>query len=196
MKKGMGLTAVALLLAGCGPVELPVMHKYALTMPVKTIKQAPKTNKTLVVAVSMAEPGYRSKGMVYTQTPYELKQYSQSRWVAPPSKMLGSMVVNALQQAHYFQAVTSPAVGSQPNYQLNVHLDSLQQSFLKSSSYVHLAVTVTLIDVKSSRVIAARTYVKEVTAPENNAYAGVVAANQAAEWVATRVADFARQFGR
>lgn len=193
MKKTIALCLGGVLLTGCGPVELPMPQEYALVLPIQPAQQAPKTDKAIVVATSMAEPGYRSAAMIYTQQPYELQRYVRSRWVAPPSNMLGGMVINALQQAHYFKAVTTPSVSSRPDYQLNVHLDSLQQSFLQPTSCVHLAVTVTLIDVTTLKVLATHAYVRDVDAPGNNAYAGVIAANQAAQWVAKQVAEFVRQ---
>ena len=137
--------------------------------------------------------GFQSRNMIYVLTPFELQSYTQSRWIAPPANMLNLVLVNAIEATHYFKAVASPPFMAKTQYQLNSYLVAMDQSFMRPTSRVNLVLSVTLVNSQTSEVLAAKTFVSNVDAPGNNAYSGVIAANQAASDVAKEVARFVVQ---
>jgi cholesterol transport system auxiliary component len=128
--------------------------------------------------------------MIYVLTPFELQFYTESQWVAPPANMFGTVLVNAIRGSNFFKAVAAPPFVGQTDYQLNTYLIALDQSFMHPTSRAHLAVSVTLVNTKTREVLATKTIERNVDAPGNNAYSGVIAANDAADQVSREVARF------
>lgn len=198
IKQMMRLSLVGVVaLAGCGPLNMPPQNDYTLA-PKKLAysNKRARTGKTILVSSPIAAPGFQTRNMIYEQTPFELQSYSQSQWVAPPANMLTSVLVNALRGTNYFKAVAAPPFSGKTDYQLNTYLVALDQSFMRPTSRIHLVLSATLIEAKSFRVLATKTFVKNVDAPGNNAYSGVIAANRAAAWVSKQVARFAANQAR
>jgi cholesterol transport system auxiliary component len=180
-----------LVFSGCSSLNMPPQNEYTIASKiVSATNQRPQTEKTILVSAPIAAPGFQSRNMIYVLTPFELQSYTQSRWVAPPANMLSSVLVNGIEATHYFKAVVSPPFIGKTNYQLNTYLVSMDQSFLRPSSRVNLVLSATLVNAETLQVLAARTFVYHVDAPANNAYSGVIAANQAASWVSNQVARF------
>jgi cholesterol transport system auxiliary component len=194
MKKcSLGLLCMsALVLVGCGPVHLSEPNEYMLSAQKQVVpSKVSRTRKTLLVATPVAAPGFQSRNMIYVQTPFKLQAYTQSQWVAPPARMLTSVLVNALRSTNYFKAVAAPPFVGKTDYQLNTQLVALGQSFRLPTSQIHLVLSVSLVKVSTLQVLATKTFVRDVKAPGNNAYSGVVAANQAAAWASKQIARFA-----
>ena len=191
------LFASALTLSGCSSLNMPPQSEYTIaTKAVSASNLAPRTGKTILVSAPIAAPGFQSRNMIYVLTPFELQSYTQSRWVAPPANMLNSVLVNAIEATRYFKAVVAPPFIGKTNYQLNTYLVSIEQSFLRPTSRVNLVLSATLVNAETLQVLAAKTFVYHADAPANNAYSGVIAANQAASWVAKQVARFVVEAAR
>lgn len=182
---------LVLLLASCSPVSMPEPAKYTLS-PGKQVsnKRVSRTRATILVARPIAASGFSGKSMLYMMTPYRLQSYAHHEWVAPPAQMLLPIVVQALRRRNYFAAVSAPPFSGKTDYQLNTYLVELDQSFLRPVSQVHLVVQATLVDMRSRKVVAARSFVRNQAATGNNPYSGVLAANRAASWVSRQIAGF------
>lgn len=186
------LSVTTVALSGCGPLNMPPAREYALSAKkIGNKAGVARSSKTILVSAPVPAPGYATRNMVYEITPFELQAYTQSQWVAPPASMLTPILVDALRGARYFKAVASPPFTGKTDYQLNTYLIALDQSFMRPTSQVRLVLSATLIDAKSMKVLATKTFVRKVNAPGNNAYSGVLAANRAASWVAKQMAHFA-----
>lgn len=186
----------AIFLSSCtlSPIPTAPMSSYTITnWPEKTVHKSSKTisTKTILITTPMASPGYASSAMIYEVIPYQLRAFADHRWVAPPADLLLPLMANRLRATHYFRAVVASPFSGVANYQLNTQLLILQQEFLQPQSVVRLTMEATLINVATGRVIASRVFESVVPAPDNNPYAGVLAANKAAHNVINQIARFA-----
>ena len=180
----------SLSLAACGPVVVPLVSYYQIA-DLRSIKVPPaKTYLTILVSAPMASPGYQTSAMIYMLTPYQLSSYANNQWVVPPSQMLLPLFVQALRQTGHFFAVVSPPFVGVTNYRFETHLLKLQQEFFSSISHVRLTVQASLIKNSTNRIIASQVFEVLISAPNNNPYGGVLAANQAAAIISHRIALF------
>jgi cholesterol transport system auxiliary component len=179
------------LVAGCGPVAMPAVSMYMITNPKPvSLSNNTKTAKTLLVSNIVAEPGYQSAAMIYSQTPYKLQSFSRNKWGAPPAQMILPLLVNTMRGANYFKAVVSPPFAGSTTYRLDVRLLKLQQEFSLSQSAVRLEVQATLMSNISGRLVASRQFRVVVPAFGRDPYSGVVAANKAVALIDKEVKDF------
>ena len=174
------------------PIKITPSTSYTIaTWPAKNVN--PKkgiSNKTLLITMPTAAPGYQSSKMIYVMVPYQLKAFSDHRWVAPPADLLMPIMANKLRTAGYFKAVVTSPFSGTATYQLNTQLLTLQQEFLKPESCVRVRIEFTLVSVATGEVIANRVFEATVWAPENNPYSGVLAANVAINQVLDQMTTF------
>lgn len=184
---------VLISLTACGPVTLPSVSTYTISGPVAIKVGKAKTNKTLLISLPFASPGYQSNKMAYVTIPFRLRYFAQNQWVAPPAEMLMTLFAEKLRQTNYFKAVMTAPFSGVTTYRLDTHLLILQQEFLRPISQVRLLLQATIINNMNNRVISSRRFQIVVNAPENNPYSGVLAANQAAAKLSARLAHFVLQ---
>lgn len=179
-----------LLLAACGvnpPTDEPRTY---LLEAVGRSTVAETGTQVLLITRPRAEPGYDTNGIAYTEIPLSLSYYTRSRWADAPARMLTPLLVETLERSGTFRAVVTSPSSVVADLQLDVTLLRLQQSFLHSPSRVELALRARLIDIASNRVLAGRTFEAMESAPSEDAYGGVQAANMALERVLTELAGF------
>ena len=89
-----GMWAVSLALFGCVSLsreEQPV-HTFILSLGSSSGGAAIPEGKPgagiLVVNVPVAQPGFDTPRMAYTQRPYEVSYYATHQWADPPARML------------------------------------------------------------------------------------------------------------
>lgn len=175
----------------CGPIVVPLVSYYQIG-DLRSIKVPPptKTCLTILVSTPVASPEYQTSAMIYMSTPYQLSSYANNQWIAPPSQMLVPLFVQALCQTGHFFAVVSPPFMGVTNYRFETHLLTLQQEFFSSISQVRLTVQASLIKNSTNQIIASQFFEALISAPSNNPYGGVLAANRAAVIISHRIALF------
>lgn len=182
---------VAAFLSACGPVKTPVISEYVISgHALVPNRPAPKTGQSLLVAAPIASPGYDTAKMIYVQVPYKLRSFATHRWVARPAQMLLPMIAQSIRNRAYFRAVVTAPFAGGTRYLLSLNLLMLQQEFFQPTSAVRLIMQATLTNSQTGRVLASRRFVTRVSAPENNPYSGVLAANRAAAKMSRDIADF------
>lgn len=187
----------SILMTACGPVSTAPVSSYTIAQ--LQIARAPirsQTSLSLLVSNPIASPGYQTAAMVYMMTPYELKSFANNRWVAPPAQMLLPVFVQALRNTGYFYAVVSPPFAGLTDYHLDTQILKLQQEFLLPTSMVRLSVQASLVNSRTSHVVASRLFEVSVSAQTNNPYGGVLAANEAAAILSARIAKFCTVYAR
>ena len=191
MIKFISILSFAIGLVGCDPVVVSPMYYYQLDdlKPVKLLKRS-KAHVSISVVMSIPNPGYETTAMIYTLTPYELSCYANSRWVAPPSDMLMSLLIQALRQTGHFYAVVSPPFVWMTSYRLNTRLLKLQQEFFFPVSHIRLAMEASLIKSGTDHVVADSLFEVLIPTPTNNPYGCVLAANKAVAIISHRIAQF------
>jgi len=188
-----GWLALALLLAGCGalapaPVESPNLH---VLQPRSTVRAgAVSGDVVLEVSAPRAWPGFDTPQMAYVQRPYQLDYFANHRWADAPAQMLGPLLAQALTQTGRFRAVVQTPSAVPADLRITGELVRLQQNFSARPSRVEITLRIALIDVRGKRVLAAKLFDETETAPSDDAYGGVTAANAALQRVLEQVADF------
>jgi len=185
------IAGLALMLGSCGPVKLASQYNYSIS-DMQSAKTASyrQAGSTILVSQPAANPGYDTASMIYMITPYELKSYSQSQWVAPPAQMLMTVMASSLRRTGFFAAVITPPFSGVTNYRLDTQLIKLQQEFLLPTSQEHLTMLATLISNNSNRVLATKQFDIVIPTQENNPYGGVLAANLAAAQLSAQLSNF------
>ncbi len=186
------VSLLVITLLGCSPVSQLPLSTY--TIEPKVVAYAAGrhqvTSKTLLLNTMLASPGYDTAKMLYVNIPFKLKAYANNAWAAPPASMLESLLINSFRQMHYFSAVMTSPFSGRSNYVVSAKLLTLQQEFLHPVSEERMVVAVNVISTKDNSVVGERVFQSIVPAPENNPYGGVLAANKAAQSIASQVARY------
>lgn len=183
-------------LTSCGsilsPMKVSSVSTYTMTnSPANTVfSNHTASSKTLLVTLPNASPGYQSSRMIFVMVPYQLRSFSNHRWVAAPAELLMPLIASRLRAEHYFHAVVTSPFSGTANDQLTIQLLTLQQEFLQPQSQVRLSLEVTLQNVATGRVIANRLFQVVVPTTENTPYGGVLATNAAVHQVLDQIATF------
>lgn len=192
-------TAVAIVIlmmqAGCmvaRGTEGPI-HTYRLSLEGVTWEPgAPRSEKEhpgiLLVNVPQAEAGVDSRRMAYLLRPFEVSYYAANQWVDTPSRMLVPLLAQVFEKSGVWRAVIPMPSSVRGDYRLDSHSLALQQEFLQQPSRVRVTVRMQLLELREQRVIGARGFEIIENAPSEDAYGGVLAANQAVGQLLERVA--------
>jgi cholesterol transport system auxiliary component len=144
----------------------------------------------LFVSASRAGPGLDGPRMVYVKRQNELRYFARSRWVEPPARMLGPLLVRALERTGRFQAVTEVPAGSAQGLRLESEIVRLQQEFTERPSRVRFTVRLELSDVVAHRILGTREVETVEVAASEDAPGGVAAANAAVKRALMEAADW------
>lgn len=185
--------AYAVLLAGCTSLQAPQGESpHIFVLDARSTVKARQVKRDRVLAVNMprAWPGFDTSQMAYRRQPHELDYFAVNRWADTPARMLGPLLVQALEQAGSFQAIV-PTPGVVPaDIRLDTELIRLQQDFGTQPSRIQLTLRAQLIDVAGKRVIAVKLFDEAENATSDDAYGGVIAANRAVQRVLDQLVDF------
>ncbi len=172
------------------PVESTIKHRYALTEYSKQRLVKNSSNRIILVTMPDASPEVKTANIVYVDKPYHMQRFATSVWVAPPSTMLLPLLTGSLRSSGYFQAVIAAPRSSLSNVRLDTQLLMLEHEFISRPSQVRMSMQATLSDDKTNQVLASRRFATAVTVNVDNPYAGVVAANHAAEQLTKKITAF------
>jgi cholesterol transport system auxiliary component len=193
MKPGIAGSAVVALLAACTALQPPqVEHTSTYVLEAKPAAGAPRPKRDLVLEVSTprARPGFDTPQMAYTQRANALEYFGRNRWADTPARMLAPQIAQALEQSGGFRAVVQSPSLAAANLRLDTELVRLQQDFGAKPSRVQLTVRAQLIDADARRVLASAEFDETETAPSDDPYGGVIAANRALGRLLERLAEF------
>lgn len=181
-----------LLLNACmlKPVKTEYPARYVLKGVSEKRYATVPTHMILLVSQPDANPGYQSDALVYVNKPYQLNNFGQSAWVAPPSQLILPLLVESLRNTHYFHAVMSPPFTGLADFRLETQLITLQQEFFPRKSNVRMEIQATLIDNKNNQILASRHFKQVVLSPTLDPYGGVTAANKATENLLKQITEF------
>jgi len=183
------MTALVLLivLAACGIVrESPdPIRSYLLEIPGGDIGGRVQLSSeiaslpSLLIGVPEPAPGFESSRMAYVQVPHELNYFGMSQWVESPARMLTPLLVQSLEQSGMWGSVTPMPTSIRADYRLDLSHVVLVQDFLQQPSHVRLEWRGQLVDLKDWQVLGSRMFGREEEAVSEDAYGGVLAAQQA-----------------
>ena len=132
MKYYLNLTGILLamfLLSACSPVRVKpqdtwLLNNVSCDMPVRSTRPI-----VLMVAPPSSRPIYNTTRMAYMARPFQISYFSSNVWAETPADMLQPLLIQTLQDTHYFrQIVTQPYVGPY-NYVLSTQILALYQDY-------------------------------------------------------------------
>jgi cholesterol transport system auxiliary component len=181
------------LLTACSvfsPVKTGPNQTYVLSQVPAPLVKKPSRPLILLVNYPQSSAVYNTTQMAYSTQTFNIAYFSKNQWADSPSQMLQPLIVQTLQNTHYFREIMSPGMLGQYNMILNTQLLQMQQVFYDHSSKVRIVLRAQLIDVNhNNRLIAAREFsVNEEAFP--TPYGGVVAANRGTAKILAQLAQF------
>ena len=139
------------------------------------------STRTLIINPPQAAAGFDSPRIIYVREPHRLDYFAHSEWVEPPARMLGPLMVAAIERTGAFRAVVLTPGAATGEWRLDTEIIRLQQDFQTTPSRVRFTLRATLVDEGTRRVIAVREFDSSITATSDDPYGGVVAANRAVQ---------------
>jgi cholesterol transport system auxiliary component len=147
---------------------------------------------TLLVLPPETSTVYDTTQMAYEIRPYEIAYFSRTEWGEKPSQMIHRLVVQTLQNAHYFSSVVTPPFTGHYTHSLRTELLALQQNFTSEPATLQLNLRVQLTAEASNQVIGTKEISVREPMRERTPYAGAVAANDAMARALRELAEFVR----
>jgi cholesterol transport system auxiliary component len=145
---------------------------------------------TLILNPPHAAAGFDSQRIVYLRQDHQLAYFARSEWVDTPARMLGPLLLSALDQTGAFASVVLTPASVEAQLRLDTQIIRLQQNFQSQPSRVQFGLRVYLTDEKTRRVLAWNEFNAEVPAASETAQGGVQAANMAVAGVLAQLAQF------
>jgi cholesterol transport system auxiliary component len=150
----------------------------------------PLDGPVLLVSLPQAEPGFETPRMVYVTRRFELEYYAANQWAESPARLFSPLLVQSAGRTGDWRAVVASPSSIRGDYRLDVAGFAVQQEFLQQPSRVRLTLRSQLVDLKESRVVSTKTFEAVAPAPSEDAYGGVLAANQATAMMLTQVTSW------
>ena len=187
----LGLSA----LAACNalsptPTPPPAFFSLDNSRTASALPVAAASAPTLVISPPRAAAGFDSQRIIYLRDPYRLEYFANSEWVDPPARMLGPLLVSALERSGAFRAVIQTPGSASGDLRLDTQIIRLQQEFQTQPSHARFTLRAYLVDDKTRRVLAWREFEADVATTSDDPYGGVVAANKAVQTVLTDLSAF------
>jgi cholesterol transport system auxiliary component len=199
----MAVGLAALSLCACGSLGTPATPPaayYALdnawpAAPPVARPSAPQSSSalTLIINPPHAAAGFDSPRIIYLRQPLKLEYFAHNEWVDTPARMLGPLLVTAIESSAAFSAVVLTPGAAGGDLRLDTLVVRLQHEFQSQPSRVRLTLRATLVDDRTRRVLAWREFEAVAPASSEDAYGGVLAANQAVQTVLGELSAFCAQ---
>ena len=148
---------------------------------------------TLIISPVRAASGFDSQRIIYLREPHKLEYFAHSEWIDTPARMLGPLMVASIEQTGAFRAVVMTPGSAGGDLRLDTEIVRLQQNFQTQPSSVHFTLRVYLVEEKTRKVVAWRSFDAQVPASSDGPRAGVVAANRAVQPVLEELSQFLLQ---
>lgn len=181
-----GLNACTLL----PPVHTTTNNTYVINQINSTIPVAKSSQLTLLVKTPNASPAFDTGQIAYTSKPFQLDYFAKNYWVNTPAQMLLPLMVQSLQNTHYFKAITTSAFYNHYDLILTTQLIEFKQDFLLKPSQFRLSLQSQLISNKDQTIIATKVFKVSEAAIEDTPYGGVIAANRAVTKLLDKLSKF------
>lgn len=144
---------------------------------------------SLLVLQPETGPLYNSVEMAYSLYPYQVDYFVKNQWAEPPVQMLHPLILQTLENSHYFSVVTA-ASNTKYDYILATQLMDLRQVFHRCGSFISLRMCAQLINNDTNEIIAVKQFCVTEKAPCCNPYGGVIAANRATSRLLAQLVPF------
>ncbi|WP_321777642.1 ABC-type transport auxiliary lipoprotein family protein [Sulfurimonas sp.] len=181
-------------LTGCTTIEPPVAE-YKLS--VKSLEQIDDLSngckeKSLKVSQAFSSSSLMSLKMNYVQNKHKIYSYSQAQWNNSVNQEITSQVVKVLRESNLFKNTQTSKSRSKSDLILEINIEDFMQYFTNDStkSYVNVAISITVIDSKTSEVLATSSFKSKNKVDSLDAKGGVKAFEIVLREVLTKSINF------
>jgi len=194
----LGIVRLTLLLmitaCSLGPTETTAPRSYFLN-PEITWKNPHGSGErigasVLLITQPKAQAGFDTARMAYLLRPYEVNYYGFNQWADTPARLLHRILVENLDKSGLWSAVLQTPSTVPAQYRLDCDNLILEQQFFSNPSRIRLALRAQLIETKKQSILASRYFELLEPAPSEDAYGGVLAANQATAKLLAQMAEW------
>jgi len=144
----------------------------------------------LLINQPKAQAGFDTPRMAYLLRPYEINYYAFNQWADTPARLLHQVLVENLDQTGLWSAVLQAPGALPAQFRLDCDNLILEQQFFANPSRIRLALRAQLIETKKQSILAIRYFELLEPAPSEDAYGGVLAANQATAKLLAQMAEW------
>jgi len=184
--KSLLIALTAFLFIGCSTTT-PAISEYRINVkPTSSaFTQTGCKEKSLKVAQAFSSTSLMTHDMNYGQGTHKQYKFTQSQWAESPNRAISTEIVEYLKSTKLFKNVQISKSRSKNGLILETNIEDFMQYFSEDEkeSFVSVRINFTLIDVKTSRVLATQTFESNIKVDSINAEAGVENLNIALEKV-------------
>jgi len=172
------LAIFLVLLSGCSTTK-PTVIEYKLSLKDLDKNSVSKgcQDKSLKVSQAFSSSSLMSLNMNYILGGSKIYSYSQAQWNNSPNQEITSQIVQLLREAKLFKTTQSSKSRSVSDYILETTIEDFMQYYDEkiTTSYVNVSIHMSLIDVKTNKVVASKRFVKRIKTKSLDAEGGVKA---------------------
>ncbi len=184
---------IAFLSVGCS-VSTPAVSEYRIDIEpsVTEFTQRGCKEQSLKVAQAFSSSSLMSHDMNYGQGNHKQYTFTQSEWAESPNRAITAEILEYVKATKLFKNVQNPKSRSRNEVVLEINIEEFMQHFSEDEkkSFVKVSINLTLIDVKTSKVLATKTFNSRVEVDDIHADAGVKYLNIALEKVLVKSGEW------
>jgi len=168
-----------ILFIGCSSKTLPAMNKYTLDITNQYNTQA-KTKQpyTIKILEPTTSKLYNNTYIYYSYKPFTIYPYKINKWSDYPTKMIEQQLLQKLDSANIYKAVTTSAINGKYDFILQSELLQMVQIIKDKKSYSVFKIKFYILD-KNNENIASKTFEYKIPNSTINAYGTVESYNKA-----------------
>lgn len=161
------------------PVHTYVLSPEPGTESTSSSARNHEAQEILLVSAAQSDPAFDTPRMVYITRPHEVSYYASNQWAETPARMIGTLLLRSLEKSGLWRVVVPIPSSVHGDYRLDTQGLVLQQEFSQKPSQVRLGCRLQLVALHDQVVLGSRRFEVVETAPTDDAYGGVLAANRA-----------------
>lgn len=176
------LIGLAILISGCS-TSIPAVAEYRINVEPSstefTVEGCKK--KSLKIAQAFSSSSLMTLDMKYGQGNHKQYTFTQSQWAESPNRAITAEVLEYIKSTKLFKNVQISKSRSKNGLLLETNIEDFMQYFSEDEkeSFVGVSINLTLIDVKTSKVLATKTFKSKIKVSDLNAGTGVKYLNSA-----------------
>lgn len=167
---------ITFVLTGCSTTT-PAVSEYRIdVVPASAVfSQTGCKEESLKIAQAFSSTSLMSHEMNYGQGLHKQYKFTQSQWAESPNRAITSELLEYIKSTKLFKNVQISKSRSKNGLLLETNIEDFMQYFSEDEkeSFVRVRINLTLIDVKTSSVLATETFESKIEIDSINADAGV-----------------------
>ena len=178
------IAIITFLFVGCSTTT-PAVSEYRInaeTIP-STFTQTGCKEDSLKIAQAFSSTSLMTHDMNYGQGSHKQYRFTQSQWAESPNRAISAEILEYIKSTKLFKNVQISKSRSKNGLVLETNIEDFMQYFSQDEkeSFVQVRINLTLIDVKTSKVLATKTFESKIEVDSINSDAGVRQLNIALE---------------